>query len=137
MIDWDKEIQDFKSMLSKKDSMQIAKMVEVGYKGKFMILKILLLNGGKLFAGELAQKLNVSTARVAVAIKSLEQKGYVIRCQSESDARKVEISITELGIEILNKYVRDIDNFIKEKLQKFDNEEELNMFTKLAKKFFS
>ena len=136
MIDWDKALLDFKNMMSQQDSMKIVRMIEAGYKGKLMIVQILLSNNGKLFAGELAQRLGVSTARVAVAIKSLEQKGYVNRCQSETDARKVEISITELGVEVLNNYVKKADDFLKEKLQKF-NEEELITFTKLSKKFFS
>lgn len=136
MVDWDKAVCEFKNIMTQEDFMQIVKLIETGFKGKFMTLQLLAENNGKLFAGELAKLLCVSTARVAVTIKTLEQKGYVKRCQFENDARKVEISITDSGSQILSEYIKQADDFLRAKLQNL-NEEELKTLIVLSKKLFS
>jgi DNA-binding MarR family transcriptional regulator len=50
---------------------------------------------------ELAEKLNISPAAVAVTLKKLEKLGYIERCAAESDNRYNEIRISPKGKELL------------------------------------
>lgn len=43
-------------------------------------------------------------------VEKLRQKGYVERIESPTDRRRVEISITELGIEVINKASEVLEN---------------------------
>lgn len=47
---------------------------------------------------ELANALNVSTARMAVLLKKLEGSNLINKTSSEIDARKVDITITDEGV---------------------------------------
>lgn len=71
--------------------------IEEGYKGMFVILRIVKDSAEPVSAGDLAKIMNVSTARIARALNTLERKGYIERRVSLSDARKVIIFLTEQG----------------------------------------
>lgn len=46
---------------------------------------------------ELSSKLNITASSLTIAVKTLEQKGYLTRKKSESDKRKVYVSPTEIA----------------------------------------
>lgn len=48
-------------------------------------------------AGDIAERLGVSTARVAALLKRLESKGLIARRRSEADARVTEVVLTDKG----------------------------------------
>ena len=52
---------------------------------------------------EIADKLEISPASVAVTLKKLEKNGYIKRESCSPDNRKNEISVTEKGMEVLRK----------------------------------
>jgi DNA-binding MarR family transcriptional regulator len=61
---------------------------------------------------ELAARLNISTAAVAVSLKKLEAEGYIERNAAESDSRNNEIRITDEGkrvISVSRDYIRRLD----------------------------
>lgn len=105
-----------------------------GYRGMYVILKILIENGGKYGSGDLAKEMGVSTARVATAINSLEKKGYVCRQSDENDARKVTILITEQGIDAIEQRKKSIETMIAPMLDNLSDEESNELF-ELLKKF--
>ncbi len=51
-----------------------------------------------VYAGDLAKVSGVSTARIAAALKKLEQLGLVQRSMSEKDYRKTVVSLTSKGV---------------------------------------
>lgn len=67
-----------------------------GLKGAVIILKM-LSNNECLSAGEIAKNLNVSSARIAVALNNLESKDYIEKQKDEFDARKTLVKITSQG----------------------------------------
>lgn len=67
--------------------------------GTDFLLACLVKEGRELSAGELARKLNVSTARMAKLLNTLEQKGFIKRQNSEKDGRKTLVSLTCEGME--------------------------------------
>ncbi|MCR5112418.1 MAG: winged helix DNA-binding protein [Acholeplasmatales bacterium] len=53
--------------------------------------------GIELTAGDLSAKFNVSTAREAVLLNTLEEKGLIQRYKSDTDGRKTFVRLTDLG----------------------------------------
>ena len=61
---------------------------------------------------QLAERMEISTAAVAVALKKLEAGGYLERMAAEEDSRNNEIRITEKGRRVISEsraYVRKLD----------------------------
>lgn len=54
-------------------------------------------------AGELSERLGLSTARVAAVLNTLEKKKMITRRRSAKDRRKVFVHITDYGRELVNK----------------------------------
>ncbi len=69
--------------------------------GEMFILNYLMSCQGDTMPSELAAAMNTSTARVAMALKSLESKGLIQRRIDSEDRRKVIVSITEEGNELV------------------------------------
>lgn len=53
--------------------------------------------GTVVTAGDIAEKLGVTTARVAALLKRLESKGLIARRRSQADARVTEVVLTDEG----------------------------------------
>lgn len=66
-------------------------------KGEVGILVYLTFIKETALAGELSEQLNLSSGRIAIALKGLEKKGFVKRTSGISDRRQVIVSATEAG----------------------------------------
>ncbi|MCD8372917.1 MAG: MarR family transcriptional regulator [Clostridia bacterium] len=105
-------------------------------RGTYVILRAIKNSEGEVVAGDIAKKLGISTARVAVALNMLDQKGYIKKARCESDARKTDVSITEKGLEILEEWQKKICDEIGVMLDKLTEEEAeqlLDIMIKLTK----
>lgn len=76
---------------------RITPMVLNSTRGETALLMTLFRTGRALSPGELAGESHVSSARVANILKALEDKGLVTRSHSDSDRRRVEVTLTEAG----------------------------------------
>ena len=63
-----------------------------------MLLMRLSREKGNPSQKELAQRMELSPAAVAVSLKKLESGGYVARCADASDSRVNRITVTEKGM---------------------------------------
>ncbi len=80
-------------------------------------------------AGDISKKLGVSTARVAVILRKMQEKELITKKSDPSDARKVVISITSKGEAFIDQRksmffndVRDlVDKIGKERFDEFLN----------------
>ncbi len=113
---------------------QLMGLLDDGYRGMYVILKILQEKGGECGAGDMAKETGVSTARIATAINTLEKKGYVYRQSAIGDARKVVIHITEQGNEAMLARKQSIETMIEPMLANLTDEESTQLFG-LLKKF--
>lgn len=68
-------------------------------RGEAIMMECLARSENGLMPKEIAKFADVSTARVATFLKSVEKKGYVERINLEEDRRKVNIVLTEAGLE--------------------------------------
>lgn len=91
------------------------------HRNQHRILMNLAREGTQLSQKELAKRLEISTAAVAVMLKKLETEGYILKELSKEDNRFNEITITEKGREAVDKtyrYFNDIDKVMFDGLSK-------------------
>ena len=105
-------------------------------RGEIGILIYLVQHKNSASAGELSQELNLTTGRIATALKSLEKKKYVERRVDPDDGRRVIVYLTELGSQFTNNKKQEAKTHIIENLEKLTYEE-AEHFTLLIKKYFS
>ncbi len=74
--------------------------------GEFFVLS-LLLHSAPSCPSELSRSMGVSSARIAALLKHLEQKGFVQRRTDEHDERRVIVSLTGAGRELICKRRRE------------------------------
>lgn len=112
---------------------KIVTTLEKGYKGLYVILKVIKDQNGEVIAGDISNKLNISTARVAVALKTLERKKYITKYKSSADLRKTVVRLTPLGKEVLKIREEEINSLI-EALLKDLTDEEIEQLIKIINK---
>ncbi len=61
------------------------------------MMKTLAKENSPLTAGQISEKMGVSTARVAVLLKKMSEKGIIVREGTPEDARKSLISLSDEG----------------------------------------
>jgi len=66
--------------------------------GELALLRIVMDHGNDISPGELTEKLEVSTARTANLLNSLEKKGLIERTHDNVDRRRVFVRMTEKGM---------------------------------------
>lgn len=102
-------------------------------RGEVGVLGYLAFDKDEATAGELSEKLQVTTARIASILNSLESKEYIIRREDKSDKRKTVVVITKKGINLATKTKKEIID----KIIKVINEvgyEEVNEYIRIATK---
>jgi len=65
--------------------------------GEMFILDYLARKNDTVMPGELSAMMRDSSARTAIALRNLEEKGYIVRDIDKTDRRKILVSITEEG----------------------------------------
>ncbi len=91
------------------------------------MMKYLANSEKPVSAGEISRFMKVSTARVSVLLKKMNEKGLVICKKSSNDARKLMISLSEKGKEedrkhdeeMLDFFGQIIDEVGKERMEEF------------------
>lgn len=106
-----------------------------GFKGAYVILRILRDSETDVLSGDIAKKMDISTARVAAALNSLSGKGYIKRAPADNDGRKTVVKITTSGLQALSEREEIVYSLIEAFLKKL-TEEEARAFLALAKKLF-
>lgn len=81
-------------------------------RGEIGVLSYLAFDKDKVTAGELSKQLNVTTARIASILNSLENKEYIKRKEYSLDKRKTLVLITNKGKKLANNAKREIINKI-------------------------
>ena len=72
--------------------------LEAAQRGFCFVLDYLENAEGEVVAGDIAKKLNVSSARIAVLLKKMEKHGFITRHTSSEDARRIILEITPAGV---------------------------------------
>jgi DNA-binding MarR family transcriptional regulator len=73
------------------------------FMGETFVLYYIAFRNGDALPSEIGHEMGVSSARVATALNSLEEKGLVTRRIDQNDRRKILVSITREGKELAEK----------------------------------
>lgn len=133
MTDYAKLTKELCKSLNGKRWHDLAKLIEPGYKGTYVALRLLRDSDSEVVAGDFSRQMLISTARVAVLLRSLADKNFIERSKSETDGRKMIIRITPLGLQALEQRERDVQGAIGSFLEKL-SETEADIFLNLVKK---
>lgn len=90
--------------------------------GQFAVLAVLKMFGAHTL-GELAERERVTAPSMNRTVNCLEESGWVTRAPDDEDRRKVNISLTEEGLEVVDETVRRRDAWVEEVLADLDDEE--------------
>lgn len=85
--------------------------------------------------GELARRLNVSTARIAALLNKLEGKGWIERCAAAEDGRRTVVKLTPAGaayVEEKEEHLIEVTEMLIKKVGKEDLEEYIRILKKIA-----
>ncbi len=104
-----------------------------GFRGQFILLRCLYDANGVMFAGDLAQKLCVTSGRIATAIKRLEAMGLVTKQKSDADGRRTAVILTDAGREALLNHEAQVQGFLLQRLSRL-TEEEASEYIRLTRK---
>ncbi len=127
------DAQEFLNRLSRCIPRSFYSRLDAMQKGYCFVLGYLIRAKDDVCAGELSEKLNVSSARISALLNRMEQCGYVKRFASESDGRRTVVRITPEG----EKYITDLrEQTLKriEKLLDTMSREDLETYISLSDK---
>lgn len=103
--------------------------------GEVGIMIFLTNERNNVLSGDLAQELGLSSGRIAIALKSLESKGFILRKTDLADKRKVIVSFTEKGKQFAEtgkqKYLEDTAALL-EYIGEHDAKEFVRILKKIA-----
>ncbi len=116
-----------------KDWRNLVDMIDDGYKGMYVILRIIRDSDCPVGTCDVAKQMNVSTARVATALNTLQNKGFVVRSCSEKDARKVDLRLTAEGEQALSQRENTIFQTVAPMFEKLTDKEKTDFFEILHK----
>ena len=83
--------------------------------GQFAVLAALKMHGPHTL-GELADRERVSSPSMNRTVNCLEESGYLVRTPDIDDRRKVNVSLTDAGREVVEETVRRRDAWLEEAL---------------------
>ena len=96
------EIQKIMSEIKRVHLERVYKKLNDTAVGISAALRILFEQGGSITSGRLGELLGVSTARVAVLLKSMESKGLITKEKNVLDARVTVVNLTAFGNETIH-----------------------------------
>ena len=106
---------------------EFLQQIDVNSMGIGKVLGFISCANREVSAGEISEYMEVSTARVAVLLKKMSDKGLIVKHSDPNDARRVLVSITDEGRTLLKEKREEIllyagaiiDRFGKEKIEDF------------------
>lgn len=104
-------------------STPISEMLDEFNCGEIGVLSTLAFDQSPVTAGELSEKLNVTTARIARILNSLESKQYIRRKNDRTDRRKIFVTITKKGKELADSTKKEIMDKIIQVIQEVGYDE--------------
>jgi len=106
-------------MLEKMLSLRKAKpqrSMDEAMQGEAFVLHYIASHGGEVLPGEIGSKMNVSSARIAQALNSIEKKGFITREIDTNDRRKIIVKLTPEGKSEAKKHYEKVIGHMTEML---------------------
>lgn len=99
-----------------------------------------IVNSADSSAGSVAAKLMITMGTLSIALSTLEKKGYILREKTISDRRRINITVTQKGVEV-NRRHQEFHHYMVNELIACLSAKELEVLmlglNKLNKHFYS
>jgi len=89
-----------------------------------------LYHSTSLLPSELAALTRIKTQSMSQILNKIEKHGVILRTPSETDKRKVYISLSPLGLEMVQKIKYDKDEWLQDTIEKTLTAEEIELLEK-------
>ena len=89
-----------------------------------------LYHSTSLLPSELAVLTRIKTQSMSQILNKIEKHGVILRTPSETDKRKVYISLSPLGLEMVQKIKYDKDEWLQDTIEKTLTAEEIELLEK-------
>lgn len=132
-----KEIAGSLAFFLKKSSKELFNILKSGH-GESGVLQILLdneKNKKPLSSGDICAKMQLSSGRTALTLKSLELKRLIVRRADEKDKRRTLVKLTEKGKALAESTAKEVSaavNKIVEKLGEKQTAEFIGMLATIS-----
>ena len=113
----------------------VQKHIVDALQGEAFVLQFLARHGGHVLPGEISNKMNVSSARIAQTLNNIEKKGLITRQIDPDDRRKILVALTPEGEAFAEQYqqmILDVMSKILIRLGDHDAAEYVRIVGKLA-----
>ena len=134
-MDYSKLAEELLHVMKLFYSAKSQKMINDAMKGEEFVLQYISLSGGEALPGEIGVEMNVSSARIAQALNSIESKGLIVRQIDKKDRRRILITLTEEGKRTAEEHRKQIIELAEKMLQllgEHDAKEYVRITGKLA-----
>lgn len=101
----------------------VTRKLSVFDKGALFALNYLMMHKTAVHPKELSQKMAVSTARVAALLKHMEEEGLVVRNPDPNDNRKIIVSLTSQGEQLIKNKREEVVDIMAQTLEELGPEE--------------
>lgn len=111
------------------------KNINEAMQGETFVLNYIASRGIEVLPGEIGHEMDVSSARIATALNSLEQKGLITRRIDTNDRRRILVGITPKGKEYAEDHRQTVLRVAAQMLEllgKHDAKEYVRIMRKLA-----
>lgn len=97
--------------------------MQMGSRGEAMVLRLVSLRPTGMTPGELREQTEVSSARIAAILRTLEEKGMLHRQADGKDRRRVRVLLTEAGRRRAAENEACIVTMVESVLERLEDEE--------------
>jgi len=94
---------------------------------------VIVQHFGPMSVGDIINRTLSSIGNISLVINNLVKDGYLLSCQSETDKRAKQISLTEKGVEYMDGFFPDHLANLKEILSVFTEEEKQQLISLVKK----
>ncbi len=129
-----KEIAGSLAFFLKKSSKELFNIVKSGH-GESGVLQILLENEKNkkpLSSGDICAKMQLSSGRTALTLKSLELKRLIVRRADEKDKRRTLVKLTEKGKALAESTAKEVSAAVNKIVEKLGEKQAAEFIGMLA-----
>ena len=129
-----KEIAGSLAFFLKKSSKELFNIVKSGH-GESGVLQILLENEKNkkpLSSGDICAKMQLSSGRTALTLKSLELKRLIVRRADEKDKRRTSVKLTEKGKVLAESTAKEVSAAVNKIVEKLGEKQAAEFIGMLA-----
>ena len=133
---YDDLAKDFIDEMHNLGQIKANRKINSTFAGERFIMQLLAMKKEDMTPGDISNEMNISTARVAAALNSLEVKGYITRAVNQIDRRKIIVKLTNKGGKYAEKIINTIVSDVAGLLGKL-GPEDANELIRLTRKISS